>query len=99
MCGAWVGVLPKLTQNPQPRYVRALSLGIAALYSSVRLEPYAVVMQTYCAATNALRKDITLPKSLLESEVNLILARDAYQHRRTIFPTERTGTLQVWSAA
>lgn len=69
ICGAWVGVLDKLVQNRQPRYNRVLSLGMAALSSTVRLEPYTASIGTYSAAINALRTDIFVPENLSDPEV------------------------------
>ena len=64
ICGAWVGVLPKIVQHCHAASDCALSLSIEALLSSVTLKPYAASIQTYNAAIAAVRKAITLPKHL-----------------------------------
>jgi hypothetical protein len=69
ICGAWVGVLPKLAQNPQARYGHVLSLAIEALSSCVTSKSYAASIQTYTAALEAVRTGITVQNNLVNAEV------------------------------
>ena len=69
ICGAWVTVLHKLSQNCRPVYNRVFSLCIAALSSGVRVEPYRATIGTYSAATDALRTDLTLPNDISDPGV------------------------------
>lgn len=67
ICGAWVGVLPKLVQSPQFHHNHALSQSIKALFFCVKLKPYAASIQAYTTAIKAVEMTIKLPKHLVNT--------------------------------
>lgn len=61
ICGAWVGVLPKLVQAPHGRYDNVLSLAVETLSSCITRKPYAQNILIYTTAIEAVRTDIKMP--------------------------------------
>ncbi|KAJ6027700.1 hypothetical protein N7499_001158 [Penicillium canescens] len=98
ICGAWVGVLPNLAQNPQARYGRVLSLAIEALSSCVTSKPYAASIQTYTAALEAVRTGITVQNNLVNAEV--VAAIMCLTLAELFFPESRFGiAMHVYGVA
>ncbi|CAG8408403.1 unnamed protein product [Penicillium salamii] len=55
ICGAWIGVLPKLLQGPDSRDKKVLSLAIETLFAGITKKPCEQTIQTYAAAIDAVR--------------------------------------------